>query len=328
MSRAYSEQNNTNTKMEQKETAFEGLRDVGQAEDILNRFQRENPNEESKIAELLDELLDALLSSQEMLTGSADDFHNFSVSISKISSDNYWAHHIAKLGLILHADNTDLLADAILYGKNCGERKDCSEWYKRLLQIDKTAWTWRAFSFSIDYLLEEYASKQVDQKDILQLVKEYQKYKPNEEDAWLSEFDLYNYTNNRERGMDALIEADRRFKLCPKCWLRIADIKMDEGEYDEAEKYIKKLKRNPKSGESVNMSYVFLLDGLCRMSKMISTDAYDDGEYDEKEILRIYKSFNIAVSMSGYRENIRLQIVEQIDRLEKETEIAYPYERP
>ena len=279
------------------ENAFIGLRDVGQAEDILNRFRRENSDDVDAIEKMLNDLLDALLSCQEPLTGGADDFHNFTVSISKISCDNRGALQIAEEGLKLHSDNTDLLADAILYGRNCGEREDCATWYKKLLGIDQSAWTWRAFSFSIDYLLDEYASKRTTAEEILTLVSDYQKYKPDEEDAWLSEYDFYNSTNNRAKGMEALEAADKKFKFCPKCWLRLADIKMDDGLYDEAEPFIKKLKRNPKSGESVNMSYVFLLDGLCRMTKMMNTDEYEDGEYDVKEIYRIYKSFYISTSI-------------------------------
>ena len=311
-----------------KENPFIGLHDVGQAEDILNRFRRENSDDMYAIEKLLNDLLDALLPCQEALTGGADDFHNFTVSISKISGNNRAALQIAEEGLKLHDDNTDLLADAILYGRNCGERQDCAIWYRKLLGIDKSAWSWRAFSFSIDYLLDEYASKRATTEEILGLVNDYQKFKPDEEDAWLSEYDFYNSTNNRSKGLEALNIADAKFKFCPKCWLRLADLKMDDGLYDEAEPFIKKLKRNPKSGESVNMSYVFLLDGLCRMTKMMSTDEYEEGEYDEKEIYRVYKSFYISTSMPGYRDNIRQQIVEQIDRLERETEVNYPYNRP
>lgn len=310
------------------ENVFLGLHDVGQAEDILNRYRRENPDDINAIEKMLNDLLDALLSCQDPLTGGADDFHNFTVSISKISGDNRSALQIAEQGLKLHSDNTDLLADAILYGRNCGERDDCATWYKKLLTIDQSAWTWRAFSFSIDYLLDEYASKKTTSDEIQKLVSAYQKYKPDEEDAWLSEYDFYNSTNNRSKGLEALNTADAKFRFCPKCWLRLADIKMDDGLYDEAEPFIKKLKRNPKSGESVNMSYVFLLDGLCRMTKLMNTDEYEDGEYDEKEIYRVYKSFNISTSMPGYRDNIRQQIVEQIDRLERETGVDYPYARP
>lgn len=317
-----------NSNYTESKKAFSGLHDVGQAYDILNRFRQENPEDMEGIEEMLNDLLEALFSCQDNLSGGADDFHNFTVSILKISSDNRSALQIAEEGLKLHGDNTDLLADAIQYGRNCGERAECANWYEKLLTIDKSAWTWRAFSFSIDFLLDEYASKRVTSEEILALVKEYQKYKPDEEDAWLSESEFYSSTNNRSKGIEILEIAEQKFKFCPKCWLRLADNRMDDGLYDEAEPYIKKLRRNPKSGESVNMSYVFLLDGLCRMAKMMATDEYEEGEYDIKEIQRVYKSFNIATSMPGYRDNIRRQIVEQIDRLERETDVEYPYDRP
>lgn len=280
-----------NDKEKKSDNPFIGLRDVGQAEDILNRFRRENSDDTDAIEIMLNSLLEALLSSQDALSGGADDFHNFTVSISKISNDNRAALQIAEEGLKLHDGNTDLLADAILYGRNCGEREECAIWFRKLLAIDKSAWTWRAFSFSIDFLLDEYAAKRATAEEILGLVKDYQQFIPDEEDAWLSEYDFYNNTNNRAKGMKALEEADARFKFCPKCWLRLADIKMADGLYDEAEPYIKKLKRNPKSGESVNISYVFLLDGLCRMTKLMNTDEYEDGEYDEKEIFRVYRAY-------------------------------------
>lgn len=308
--------------------SFSGLRDVGQAYDILNRFRQENPEDMKGIEEILNDLLEALFSCQDNLSGGADDFHNFTVSILKITSDNRSALQIVEEGLKLHGDNTDLLADAIRYGRSCGEREECANWYKKLLTIDKSAWTWRAFSFSIDFLLDEYASKRATAEEILALVKEYQTYKPDEEDAWLSESEFYSNTNNRSKGIEVLEDADRKFMFCPKCWLRLADIRMDDGLYDEAEPFIRKLRRNPKSGESVNMSYVFLLDGLCRMTKLMATEEYEEGEYDVKEIQRVYKSFNISTSMPGYRDDIRRQIVEQIDRLERETDVEYPYDRP
>lgn len=328
MNNNFTDQNSNSQTNEQKSSKFPGLRDVGQADDILNRFRRENPWDAKGIEEMLNDLLEVLLSCQDPLTGSADEFHNFTVSISKICGDNRSALQIAEEGLRAHSNNTDLLGDAILYGRNCGEREECTNWFDKLLTIDKSAWTWRAFSFSIDFLLDEYASKNATAEEILTLVKDYQMYKPDEEDAWLSECDFYCSINNRSKGIESLDAADKRFKFCPKCWLRLADIKMDDGLYDEAEPFIKKLRRNPKSGESVNMSYVFLLDGLCRMTKMMNTDEYENGEYDSKEIERVYKSFRISTSMPGYRDNIRQQIVEQIDRLERETEVEYPYDRP
>ncbi len=43
------------------ENVFLGLHDVGQAEDILNRYRRENPDDINAIEKMLNDLLDALL---------------------------------------------------------------------------------------------------------------------------------------------------------------------------------------------------------------------------------------------------------------------------
>lgn len=302
---------------------FDGLKDVGQAENLLSRYQRDYSDHEGAET-MLNDMLDALLAPGVQLTGSADEFHNFSVSISKLSGDNRDALAIVEAGLELHADNTDLLADAILYGRNCGERGKCATWYQKLLGIEKSAWTWRAFSFAIDYLIEEYASKKVDVEEILELAKEYQRQKPDEEDAWLSEYEAYEKTNSREKGLAVLLAADQRFSFCPKCWLRYADIMMEKGNYVEAEAFIKKLRLNPKSGESVNISYVFFLDGLNKMTRMMASEAYEDGEYDKKEIMKIYKTFRLALCSPELRDNIKQQIDGHISRLEAETEILYP----
>ena len=115
MNSNYSKQNGksqANQANEPNKNAFSGLRDVGQAYDILNRYRRENSEKTEEIERLLNDLLDALFSCQDSLTGGADDFHNFTVSISKISNDNRSALQIAEEGLKLHGDNTDLLADA------------------------------------------------------------------------------------------------------------------------------------------------------------------------------------------------------------------------
>lgn len=48
--------------------------------------------------------------------------------------------------------------------------------------------------------------------------------KPYEEDAWLCEYEIYDGTNQREKGIKVLEEAISKFSLCPRCWLRYADI--------------------------------------------------------------------------------------------------------
>ena len=77
---------------------FMGMVDVGQAELILNRFMRDHPQNARETEELLDTLLEALATA-EQLVGDSDDFHNFSVSISRVTSDNQKTLGIVKAGL-------------------------------------------------------------------------------------------------------------------------------------------------------------------------------------------------------------------------------------
>lgn len=310
-----------------EQNPFIGITDVGQAEDILNQFQRDNPDDIDGAEKILSAMLEALFMPNVQLTGDADNFHNFAVIIARVTNDNKNTLRIIKEGLKIHDKNTDLLADAITYGLNCGEKDACNVWYRTLLSIDKSRWTWRAFSFTIDYLLEIYTSNESDDfsvDDILKLTKEYQMMKPDEEDAWVCEYKIYESTNRINEGIKVLENAMEIFRFCPKCWLRYADIMMDRGDYEKAEPVIKKMRRNPKTGEAINISYMFYLDGLCKMTKLMDTDEYEEGEIDERAVYRIYKSFQIALSSSGLRENTKRQIDEHLSRLTKETGIDYP----
>lgn len=319
-----------------QENIFKGIKDVGQAESILNQYRRDNQDSSGGAEDLLNELLDALFENEEELIGDANDFHNFAVSISKLTQDNQNATKIIKAGLRIHPMNTDLLADAIKYGYNCGEKEDCKKWYETLQSIDKSRWTWRAFSFSKDYLMDEWTSTQQNDysiEDILNLVRAYQEQKPDEEDAWQCEFEVYEATNRKEDGIRVLEDAISRFRFCPKCWLRYADIMMDRGEYEKAEPIIRKMCKNPKSGDSINASYMYFLDGQCKLTKLYDSDDYEDYEEDDdararvqKAVWNIYKSFRKALSASGLRENVKRQIDEYVTQLTDETEIEFPDE--
>lgn len=313
--------------MEQmNQNPFWGMTDVGQAEHTFNQFRIDNPNKKDAQLKLLSDLLDALLGAEEKLNGDADDFHNFAVTVSKIANDNKNAYAIVREGLKIHNINTDLLADALMYGANSGEKDACRHHYAVLLGVDKSCWTWRAFSFTITYLMDMYASSDsslatID--EILNLAKEYQSYLPEKEDAWISLFRIYDGTNQRSRGIQVLEEAIDKFRFCPKCWLRYADIMMDDGEYEKAEPVIRKMLRNPKTTEFINTSYMYFLDGQCKMSRLMDSDAYYLGEVKEEEVCRIYRSFNLARKAQGLRESVNQRIDEYIDRLEIETGFSY-----
>lgn len=305
--------------------AFEGLKDVGQAEAIISRVRVEFPDDDDKVAETLDDLLAALDESKPLI-GDADDFHNFAVSISKTLNDNAKACFIVQQGLEIHPYNSDLLADALRYGYSSGEKEKCVGWYNTLQSIDKSRWTWRAFSFSIDYLLNQWISSNENDysiDDILNLVKQYQETIPYKEDAWLCEFDVYEGTNQREKGVAVLKEAIQRFEYCPRCCLRYADILIDNGNFEKAEPIIEKMRKNPKTSEAINISYMYFLDAQCKYARLNKTD---DEEEQNRLIWSIYRLFRKAISSHGLRAANSSQIDEYIEELEIDYDIFYPAE--
>lgn len=305
---------------------FSNMIDVGQAEHIFNQFRITNPNDPDAQLEMLSDLLEALLNAAEPLIGDADDFHNFAVTVSKVANDNKGAYEIVREGLKIHRINTDLLADALMYGVNAGEGEECRSWYKTLMEVDKSCWTWRAFSFTITYLSDVYASNADNLatiNDIIALAKEYQKWLPDREDAWIALHRVYERFNQRAEGIAVLQEAIDKFRFCPKCWLRYADLMIDNGDYEEAAPIIKKMLRNPNSTEHINTSYMYFLDGQCKMAKLMDSDDYELGKVNKEDVIKVYRSFRLARKSQGLRESINQRIEEYIDRLTIETEIPY-----
>lgn len=309
-----------------EQNPFWGIIDVGQAEHTFNQFRTNNPNDTDAQLTVLADLLDALFGAEEQLIGDADDFHNFAVAVSTVANDNKNAYAIVREGLKIHTVNTDLLADALMYGCNTGEKNECDRWYRTLLEVDKSCWTWRAFSFTITYLLDIYSSSEnsiANIEQILKLASEYQQYLPDREDAWISLHRVYERTNQRAKGIKVLEEAIEKFRFCPKCWLRYADIMIDDGQYEKAEPVIKKMLRNPNATEHINTSYMYFLDGQCRFAKLMDSEGYDIGEVDEHDVRMIYRSFRLARKSQGLRENTNQRIEEYIDRISIETGIEY-----
>lgn len=279
-----------------------------------------NPNAPE---DMINKIMPALVEVPRPLVGDADDFHNFSVAVLKEFDDYRVALDIVEMGLEAYPKNADLLGDAIKYAVNCGQRDRATKYYDELIWIDKSVWTWRSFSFSIDYLLNCHLTgvpKSLD--NALALVDEYKAYYPKREDPWKCEEDIYTKTNQIDQSIQVLQDAISKFALCPKCWLRYADLMMDQGNYTEAAVYLKKLATNPISAESVNMAYVFYLDGLCRMTLWQQTDEYQEEEFDEKTVKAIYRRFRKALNHSDCRNNLRDKIMNLARSIYQETQIA------
>lgn len=306
-------------KQEQKNPYYR-LSNVGRAESIFNQAQ--NQLDDNGINNLLYDLADSLLMPGKKISGDADSFHNFSVTILKKADDYDTALEIVELGLKLHPSNTDLLADGISYGSNCGQAEKCERFFDCLRKIDYPLWTWRAFSFSIDYILDQsiFSGNTDNMAPVFELTKLYQQYYPQKEDSWFIEYQIYEKINQIDAGIAVLKKAITELSYCPKCWLRYADIMVDRGLNKEAVFCIKKLRSRPQSSKAVTMSYVYYLDGLCRANAILDSDTIREAEVEQA-----YKTLKLSLGHSSLRPDIERRVRDLITTLENETDIVFPY---
>lgn len=298
------------------------------AETLVTSFSSESSEQEQILYKCVDSIFDK---KESEISGSADAFHNFAVSCIKIADDYLTAYDIVKLGLKLHPTNTDLLADAIKYGYNCTDTKSCKEYLRHLQTIDQQVWTWRAFSFTIDYLLDCYTSDSAEQNCIAavkELAEQYRKRYPQVEDSLYSKYEIHSRIGELTEAMEVLVEALRSSDFCPKCWLKYADLLVEQGKYTEAAKPIIKLCKAPLTSDSVNWSYVNYLKGVCQMALLTSEgeSLFDEQQYDENRVLQIYGSFYKAlISTDAYGELLK-RIKKRVEELQADTSIPLPSE--
>lgn len=308
------------------------IRSIEQAEKIVTSIT-DRAEQEVVLYRCVDSILDE---ENTEIAGSADAFHNFSISCIKISTDYLTAFEIVELGLKLHPSNADLLSDAIKYGYKCGKREDCEEYIRILNSIDKTVWTWRAFSFSIDYILEYYASDagisnmKDGENELLTLVKQYQERYPSIEDSYFSEFEIYNRLGKKEEALAVLKKAMSIVAICPKCWLRYADEMVDSGKFSEAVQPIIKLCKASSASDSVNIAYVYYLKGICQMELLNgATDAntediFADIQYDAKKVEQTYMSFYVSLKSDDLYGSLRKKCLTRIKELSAKTNTKCP----
>ena len=110
----------------------------------------------------------------------ADDYHNKACDMAR--RGNYKrASNFCMEGLKRYPMNVNLLADTINYSSKCGDMRVADTHYFMLRKLPFSRWSWRAFTFSCDYLL---ASNPIEnEEEIRLLVKQYKTVLPYDEKA-------------------------------------------------------------------------------------------------------------------------------------------------
>lgn len=272
-----------------------------------------------------------LFGNQEvMIYGIPDEYHNLAVSFAKADMHDF-ACEVIKRGLSTKPFSVDLLADYIRYGIFCERHDDCDQYFKRLNQIPLGQWNWRAFSFSIDYLLDKLnrtgSSVEVEvirQKAVnladrfIQLI--------GTDQAYFDKSIVLQSFSEGDLGMqkEVLTQGIKKLKVAPKCGLRLADILFEEGDYSNAAKIIKQCCLNLfKPQQDINGSYCFLLLALSNASALFQEDKSDySGETDA--ILAIYKEFHTSLE-SGLNGVYKDTAITAVKVIAAQSGVSYPY---
>lgn len=244
------------------------------------------------------DLIDCFLN-QNQQSGDADDFHNFAVELAR--KDEYTlACKVLECGLSLFPKNVDLLADYLQYGVRCNKIDECKKMYKTLVKIPKRRWTWRGFTFLVDYLQflidRSDSDKEIDakEKEMIEVAAVSRKRFPYSEESYRIEASVYHILNP-EKETDILKAALDNVKVAPKCALRYADIMFERGMYEEAASAIKRgISDATQTQSSVNEGYIYYLSALCKIA--IYQKNGSDAKLSEEEVYDIYADFNIALS--------------------------------
>ena len=161
----------------------------------------------------------------------SDDYHNKAVGYARRNKCRE-AAEICQQGLRKFPFNVDLMADTIKYSSEAGDMQTANDHYTALkTKVPFRCWNWRAFTFSFDYLLK--ADPIANADECRTIISQYKKYLPNEEKACVAESELESALGRPDVSMDVLKEAIRTHTNASQCALRLADMQMDCGLFED-----------------------------------------------------------------------------------------------
>lgn len=267
----------------------------------------------SEDQELPQKILDAISSDTEQtICGSANEYHNLASEYARKGLASM-ASAIAALGAKRYPQNIDLLADVIKFGSESQKWEICKEAYQRLSKIDKKRWNWRAFTFSVDYLIDRYSTEEPPEredthKEAVALVQKYKESGLQDERAWVAEAELFLTENETEKAVKTLEDGVEKIQVAPQCCIKLADIYLKCGEYEKAIKYSAiGAKATAQEQPSASIAYLYYVSALAK-DALIHQEALNSSPDCETSGFRDLNAVNAALADYKIAEKIfRLQ---------------------
>ena len=269
------------------------------ADEYLELLRKTDLYEENLNA--LETLVKELLEQTET-PGDADDWHNLSVSLAR-QSLFHLACDVLEGGLRYFPRNIDLLADYLKYGICCNRIEQCKSIYRTLTKIPFKRWSWRGFSFTIDYLTYLWENtdtqKELDrlENEMMRIAEAFRAQESDTEESYRCEAEIRKLLHETDKEEAVLREALAKLNIAPKCALRLADMLFEHGEYAEALQYIQRgLQDAIQAQRSVNEGYLHFLSGLAKLAMLQKDNAPITAEAAND----IYSDFEIAMEQEPH----------------------------
>lgn len=271
------------------------------------------------------------------LNGDADDFHNYALVFVEIDYFDQ-AIKVLETGLNRFSCNTDLLADYLKYLPSSSDinwKEKCSSTFSQLKSIPKYLWTWRAYHFSIEYMLKLIDENQLSAKDLksacLKLAREFKKACPYDEKPYLAEASVRLSFKEECLAISCWQNALEMDGLrCPRCAMSIAEHAFYLKDYDKALTYLKRAEADSIDMRgSMDLAWVY----YCRMLSQIScyiiglqnSEEYND-ELNRQLVKDIYSNYHIILKLWKNRKDKLKEIKCYIDLIKLKSNIDEEYD--
>lgn len=259
------------------------------------------------------------------IKGDSSDYHNLS---SELANRNYYecAADVTKKGLELFGDNIDLLSDYTYYSHKAGRMDDVIEGLAKLEKIERNIWNWRAFTFYIDVLNDSEASQENRDKT-LECVNSYKRVLPDEERAYMAEYETLKKYGELKAAEKALLSAEAKLTMTAQCSLVLSEIYHMRGDYDKAiSSATRAILGQTETQPSSNTGAAFANRGFSRDAKIHK--AILDGVDIEtlySEIRAAISDFKMAIQLGYSHDNIvvRIQILKGLLPVEEQKQSSF-----
>lgn len=275
----------------------------------------------------VNELVEIIGSGNVTVVGNSNDFHNIAVTLARQNREDQ-AYSILSVGIKRSPNSPDLLADLLKYGLSCGKIAESRNYFENLMRIDRSLWTWRAYDFAIDYLIEEVREQALHstemeraKKTTFELTSAYLEAFSRDDRSMFEYFTALDSFGEKEIARSILLEAADSEHPSPRCSLRLADGLFEEGKYCEALKYANEAFSYAIGiQKSISIAYASILIAMCEFSLLRSLASSPDVDEDELDrgILVSQMSFDRAEQLSKDDPNFSLQLYELKNMFEAE----------